>query len=140
MPRRHNILFINKRQKNERFDIIINSVSMQQQAYTPNPPKFWAKKDEGVTRFFVYILLLEDGEIYVGHTRELRERMLEHRNGITSSTAGRNPRLRYFEITPTREAAMLREHELKQVVKKNRREIFRMITSLQDLVSELKQN
>jgi len=115
----------------------MNSVSVQQQEYTPNPPKFWSEKDAGVTRFFVYILLLEDGELYVGHTRELRERMLEHRHGITSSTAGRNPSLRYFEITPTREAAMLREHELKQIVKKNRREIYRIITSFQDLVSEL---
>ena len=118
----------------------MNSVSLQKQVYTPNPPKFWGKRDEGVTKFFVYILLLEGGELYVGHTRELRERMLEHRNGITASTAGKNPKLQYFEITPTRESAMLREYEIKKIVRNNRREIFRMITTLRDLISEMDQS
>jgi predicted GIY-YIG superfamily endonuclease len=115
----------------------MNSVSLQRRVYNPNPPKFWVKRDEGVTKFFVYILLLEGGELYIGQTRELRERMLEHRNGVTASTAGKNPKLKYFEITTTRELAMLREHELKKIVRNNRREVFRMITTFQDLVSEI---
>ena len=73
----------------------------------------WAKGDKGAERFFVYILKLDDGYFYVGQTRELRERLSEHRDQKTASTAGRNPKLQYFEILPTREAAELREAELK---------------------------
>jgi predicted GIY-YIG superfamily endonuclease len=105
--------------------------------YVPNPSRFWSKRDAGVNRFFVYILRLEKGELYVGHTRELRERMLEHRDGYTASTADKNPKLRYFETLPTRESAMLREDELKEVLKNNRRAIYRMISDFRELISEV---
>ena len=115
----------------------MNTVSIKKQVYTPHPSKYWRKRDEGADKFFVYILMLESGELYVGHTRELRERMLEHRNGITASTSGKNPKLQYFEIQPTRELAMSREHEIKKIVKHNRREIFRMISAFRELISEV---
>lgn len=115
----------------------MNSVSFLQRPYTPNPPKFWRKKDEGINKFYVYILKLDRGELYVGQTRELRERILEHKEGITRSTAGEHPKLRYFEILPTREAAMVREHEIRNLLKTNRREIFRMITEFRNLISEV---
>jgi len=109
-------------------------------AYVPNPSKFWSKRDEGVNRFFVYILRLENGELYIGHTRELQERMLEHRDGGTASTAGKNPKLRYFETLPTRESAMLRENELKEILKSNRRAIYRIISDFRELISEVDQS
>lgn len=115
----------------------MNSVSSLQQCYTPNPSKYWRKKDEGRNKFYVYILKLDSGEFYIGQTRELRERMLEHKEGVTRSTAGEKPKLRYFEILPTREEAMLREHEIRILVKNNRREIFRMITEFRDLILEV---
>jgi predicted GIY-YIG superfamily endonuclease len=118
----------------------MNSTSVQKRVYTPNPSKLWGKRDEGVNKFFVYILRLESGELYIGHTRELRERMLEHRDGITASTAGGNPKLQYFEILPTRESAMLREHEIKIILKNNRREIYRMISAFRELISEVEQS
>ncbi len=95
----------------------MNSLNTRERIYSPNPPKFWSKRDEAVNSFFVYVLRLESGELYVGHTRELRERLLEHRDGITISTAGKHPKLQYFEILPTRELAMLREHDVKKIVK-----------------------
>jgi predicted GIY-YIG superfamily endonuclease len=113
----------------------MNSTSFLRQRYTPNPPKYWRKKDEGSNKFYVYILKLDSGELYIGQTRELRERILEHQEGTTRSTAGEHPKLRYFEILPTREAAMLREHEIRILVKNNRREIFRMITEFNALIS-----
>jgi predicted GIY-YIG superfamily endonuclease len=82
-------------------------------------------------------LKLDSGELYVGQTRELKERILEHREGTTRSTAGEHPKLRYFEILPTREAAMRREHEIKVLLRNNRREIFRMITEFHALISEV---
>jgi len=118
----------------------MNSVSIQKRVYVPNPAKFWSKRDEGVNRFFAYILRLESGELYVGHTRELQERMLEHRDGIIASTAGKNPKLQYFEILSTRDSAMLREHEIKKILKSNRREIYRMISDFRELISEVDQS
>ena len=104
---------------------------------TPKPSRFWAKKDEGADAFYVYILKLDNGVYYIGHTRELRERMLEHKNGSTVSTAGKHPKLQYFEVLSKREAAMSREIEIKVILKKSNREILRMITRFNDLVREL---
>ncbi len=105
--------------------------------YIPKPSKSWLKKDEGVKKFFVYILRFEDGDFYVGQTRELNERMLEHRYNTTVSTSGKNPKLQYFEILPSRQSAMIREHEIKALIKNNRREIYRMINSFRDLISKV---
>lgn len=105
--------------------------------YIPRPSKAWRRNDEGARSFYVYILKLDDGAFYVGQTRELRERMLQHRDGKTLSTAGRNPKLQYFEILPSRESAMIREVEIRAVVKGNSREILRVVTSFRDLVDEL---
>ncbi len=104
---------------------------------TPKPSKAWAKKDESADAFYVYILKLDNGLYYVGQTRELRERMLEHRDGAVISTAGKHPKLQYFEVLSTREAAMSREIEIERILKKNNREILRMITRFNDLVREL---
>ena len=115
----------------------MNSLSFLQPVYTPNPVRSWMKKDRKVHRFFVYILKLDNGKFYVGQTRKLLERMAEHREGQTISTAGANPKLRYFEILPTREDAMLREHELKRLARLDTREMCKMIRSFHDLISEI---
>ncbi len=103
----------------------------------PRPSKAWAKRDAAAESFYAYVLKLDDGSFYVGQTRELRERMVEHRDGKTASTAGKNPKLQYFEEYRTREAAMTRETELRKTAQRNGREIRRMVTHLQDLVREL---
>ena len=104
---------------------------------TPKPSKFWAKGDEGVDAFYVYILKFDDGVYYVGQTRDLRKRMIKHRDGFTVSTAGKHPKLQYFEVVPTRETAMIRESEINKIRKKNDREILRMIECFNDLIREL---
>ena len=58
-------------------------------------------------------------------------------DGKVASTKGFSPRLQYFEILPTREAAEIRETELKKFVGSNPRQIRRMILGFRDLVSEL---
>ena len=63
--------------------------------------------------------------------------MLEHKDGSTVSTAGKHPKLHYFEVLPTRETAMAREAEIEKIRKKNNREILRMITRFNDLIKEL---
>jgi len=118
----------------------MNTIAYARKPFTPKPSGKWLKKDEGYNRFYVYILKLEKGYLYVGQTRELKERILEHKEGMTPSTAGEHPKLRYFEILPTREDAQIREHEIKALLSSNRREVVRMITEFQSLISEVDKN
>ena len=74
---------------------------------------------------------------YVGHTRELRERLYEHRDGDVKSTNGKRPKLIYFEVSKTREEATKREEEIKKIVDKNMREVRRMVIGFRDLIREL---
>ncbi|MFC2000893.1 GIY-YIG nuclease family protein [Chloroflexota bacterium] len=100
--------------------------------------KAWEKGDKEATRFFVYILKLDGGEYYIGHTRDLRPRLVEHRNGTTVSTKGKTFRLQYFEILPDRTAARIREYELKKLEDSNPRTIIQMLIDFKDLINELK--
>ena len=99
--------------------------------YTPKPSKAWMKNDEGASKFYAYILKLNHGQFYVGQSRELRPRISEHKDNKVTSTKGKEPKLQYFETLATREAAMSREKELRDIIKKNPREIRRMITDFQ---------
>lgn len=64
-------------------------------------------------------------------------RLSEHRDGKAKTTAGQNPKLVWFGIVKSREAATSMEVELKKLIDSNPREIRRMIISFQDLVKEL---
>ena len=105
--------------------------------HNPEYPAAWEKRDASADRFFVYILKLDGGEFYAGHTRQLRERLSEHRDGRTKSTAGRDPKLVWFGMLPTREAAIAAEVELKKLVDRDPREVRRMVIDFQDLAREL---
>ncbi len=105
--------------------------------YVPNPYKAWVEEDEIEDVFYVYILNFDNGSYYIGHSRELRGRILEIRNDDNISDFGKEPKLQYFEIHPNRQAAMIREAEIKEIYKNNIREISRMITRFSDLVNEL---
>jgi predicted GIY-YIG superfamily endonuclease len=105
--------------------------------YIPNPYKAWEKEDEKEDVFYVYILNFDNGSYYIGHSRELRARILEIRNDNNISDFGKEPKLQYFEIYPNRQAAMVREAEIKEVYKNNNREIVKMITRFSELVREL---
>ena len=97
----------------------------------------WASRDAEATEFFVYILKLDGNVFYAGQTRELRERLMEHRDGDTVSTAGKNPRLVWFIQVSTRDEAVTLEAELKRLCDKNPREIYRRIGRFQVLVEQL---
>ena len=97
----------------------------------------WEKGDAAATEFFVYILKLDGGRFYVGQTRELRERISEHRDGNTKSTAGKNPKLVWFTALSSRNAATSMEAEMKKLVDVNPREIRRMYVRFQDLIKEV---
>ena len=100
----------------------------------------WDKRDATATEFFVYILKMDGGRFYVGQTRELRERISEHRDGNTKSTAGKNPKLVWFAQMPSSDAATTREVELKKLVDCNPRNppnARRMVVRFQDLIREV---
>jgi len=66
--------------------------------------------------YYVYLLRLQNGLIYVGSTDDLERRYREHLDGIGSkATAESKPvALSYSEIHPARSAAMRRERQLKK--------------------------
>ena len=102
--------------------------------YEPESNPKWDAADQEGDVFFIYILKLDGGKFYAGHTRELRERMGEHRDGKTRSTAGKNPLLVWFEVVDTREDAAEGEAYLKELIDKNEREVRRMVNAFQDIV------
>lgn len=97
----------------------------------------WEKGDAAASEFFVYILKLEGGSFYAGQTRELRERLSEHRDGNTMSTAGKNPKLVWFAAFPSRDAATSMEVDLKKLIDTNPREIRRLVVRFRDFIREL---
>ena len=111
--------------------------SQQQGKYQPESNPKWDAADRPDDLFFVYLLKLNGGQFYAGHTRELRERMSEHRDGKTPSTANKNPRLVWFDTVPTREEASEAEAYLKELIDRNEREIRRMVTEFLDLIREV---
>lgn len=97
----------------------------------------WASGDATTNTFFVYILKLDGGNFYAGQTRELRERLQEHKDGKVATTRGRHPKLQWFGTTLTRETATAVESELKKLVDTNPRQIRRMIIQFKDWVKEM---
>lgn len=88
-------------------------------------------------RFFVYILELDDGVLYVGHTTDLRKHLADHRDEKTLATARHNPKLQYVQIVATREAAEEREVELKRLIESNPGQIHLMVSDFTGRMREL---
>ena len=103
--------------------------------YEPESNPKWDAADQEDDVFFIYILKLDGGKFYAGHTRELRERMGEHCDGKTKSTADNNPKLVWFDVVGSREDAAEGEAYLKELIDKNEREVRRIVNEFQDLVS-----
>ncbi|MCI0595975.1 MAG: GIY-YIG nuclease family protein [candidate division Zixibacteria bacterium] len=83
--------------------------------------------------FFVYILQADDGMFYVGHTKNLDDRLQRHRQGRSLATKSRSGwRLLYKEEFATRPEAVRREREIKS---KHRREYIEKLvrTSIEKL-------
>lgn len=65
--------------------------------------------------FYTYVLKSnKDGNLYIGWTIDLENRLREHNNGLVSATRGRLPLdLVYYEACLKKEAAISREKQLK---------------------------
>jgi len=97
----------------------------------------WRNQNKGDSQFFVYVLKLNDGKYYVGHTDNLRVRLTEHRDGKTKSTANKSFVLQYYEKLGTRKDAELREVALKILADKDERKLRKIILEFQDINREL---
>ena len=86
---------------------------------------------------YVYMLEFDGGGYYVGHSDNIRARLVDHDNNECKGTAGKEYWFRYFERWPDRVAAVNREKELKELLRKNKRAIRDMLIRFEDLVKEL---
>ena len=105
-------------------------------AAAPETDPAWEAGDVGCTRFYAY-LLLQGGRFYAGHSRDLRERVWEHRTSAQPSTGELSDdvgQLVWFQEYSTRAEAADRELELKQLVLRDRRAVLRLVFQFQDAV------
>jgi len=65
--------------------------------------------------YYTYVLQSEnDGNLYVGFTKDLKQRFDQHKKGMVDSTKNRRPlKLIYYEACTDREDATRREKHLK---------------------------
>lgn len=75
----------------------------------------------------VYILRCKDLTLYTGYTNDLENRLEMHTNGKGAKyTRGRGPfQVVFVEKFPTKEAAMKREYQIKQLSRKEKFQLIR---------------
>ena len=64
--------------------------------------------------FYVYVLLNEKQEFYIGKTSDLQKRVQAHNQGKSQYTKGHQWRLAYYEAYRSSKDASQREQKLKQ--------------------------
>lgn len=80
---------------------------------------------------YTYILECNDKSLYTGWTNHLEERIHAHNNGKGAKyTRGKLPvKLVYFEVFTTKEEAMRREYEIKQLSRSQKLELIHSFTN-----------
>ena len=89
----------------------------------------------------LYILELDGGDFYIGQTSDVEARLVEHKQGTTQSTKGRNPELVWFkEFRGNKWLVLEREKELTllKTTHSGRREIIEMILDWQRPLRNIK--
>ena len=76
---------------------------------------------------YVYILECADGTLYTGWTTNLEKRIETHnmKKGAKYTKSRRPVTLRYFETFETKEEAMRREWQIKQLKKSEKEELIK---------------
>jgi putative endonuclease len=75
---------------------------------------------------YTYIVECKDGTLYTGWTTDLERRMKAHNSGKGAKyTRSRLPVvLRYYESFETKQEAMRREYEIKQLTRKEKEKLI----------------
>ena len=87
--------------------------------------------------FHVYVLQLDGGGFLAGYSRDLRVRLMEHRDGVIPPTAGRSPELVWFTLVESRAEAKALKARLRRLCNDDPREMRRWVIRFQDLVREM---
>jgi putative endonuclease len=77
--------------------------------------------------YYVYILSSDTGTLYTGVTSDLLRRVWEHKYGEVEGFSKRYTvhRLVYYEETPSREAAIIREKQIKGIRRSRKLSLIR---------------
>ncbi|HSW87655.1 MAG TPA: GIY-YIG nuclease family protein [Candidatus Saccharimonadales bacterium] len=81
--------------------------------------------------YYTYILQCADGSFYIGYTTDLKQRLEQHNGTIKGGakyTRSRKPVfLLHYEQFETKQSAMKREYELKQLTRKQKEDLCNLI-------------
>jgi len=79
----------------------------------PSPSKLDGRPP--LSMFYMYVLKLKEGKLYIGYTNNLQRRVKEHINGESKFTKNYRPlKLIYYEAYTSKKDAKKREKTLKQ--------------------------
>jgi putative endonuclease len=89
----------------------------------------WEELPSKADKFYVYVLLCENGKLYRGYSSDLRERCLQHiaGTGARFTRSWKPICMLYFEEFATKSEAMSRECYFKSRGRKHLLEILRTI-------------
>lgn len=74
---------------------------------------------------YTYILSLSDNTYYIGYTNDLNKRLKMHNEGKGAKrTRGRKAEIAYYEISKTKEEAMIKEYQWKKLTHKEKEQII----------------
>lgn len=78
---------------------------------------------------YTYIVSCRDGSLYTGWTKDLERRIKAHNEGKGAKyTKSRRPvKLVYYEEFETKQEAMRREYEIKQLSRREKEQLVRKI-------------
>lgn len=81
---------------------------------------------EAEEKHYTYMLQCADGTLYTGYTNHLEKRVKTHNEGKGAKyTRNRRPvKLVYFEVYDTKQQAMKREYEMKQLSRRQKMELI----------------
>ena len=82
---------------------------------------------------YVYLLVGDNGETYVGFTSNLKRRIEEHKSGRSIATKHCKWQLAYYEAYASKQDAVKREQKLKQDGRSKRWLLERAESSMQEL-------
>lgn len=82
---------------------------------------------------YIYIVECKDGTLYTGWTTDLERRIKAHNSGKGAKyTRSRLPVvLRYYESFETKQEAMRREYEIKQLTRKEKEKLIQKSVTVQ---------
>ena len=87
--------------------------------------------------YYVYLLAVDGMGWYAEHSEDLAERLREHRSGRVSFSAGRDVKLEWFGMVPTRDQAVELQGQLRMIGARDATELEEWVRAFSEVVGEL---